>query len=247
MTRIIILAAGKGTRMNSELPKVLVPLKNRPMIKYLMDSVAAAKVDPKPIVVVSPDNQEIISEALKEYNVEYAIQDKQLGTGHAVACAQAALEKNNDKIDTLIVLYGDHPFLKIESIKAFAALKTEALVIMPTNLPDFDGWRQNFNRWGRIIRGADNKVEKIVEFKDASEEEKLITEVNPGFMCFNFAWLFKNIPTLRNNNNQQEYYLTDMVNIAFEQGYEVGTINIEPHEAMGINSLDELNTAESLL
>ncbi len=247
MTRIIILAAGKGTRMDSELPKVLVSLKNRPMIKYLMDSVVAAKVDPKPIVVVSPDNKEIISEALKEYNVEYAIQDKQLGTGHAVACAQASLEHNDVKIDTLIVLYGDQPFLKVESIKAFAELKPEALTIMPTNLPDFEDWRQNFYRLGRIARGADGRVERIVEFKDANEEEKLITEINIGFMCFNYDWLFKNISALRNNNNQQEYYLTDMVKIAFEQGYQVDTFNIEPHEAMGINSVIELNTAENLI
>ena len=247
MTRIIILAAGKGTRMNSELPKVLVPLNNRPMIKYLMDSVIASRVDLKPIIVVSPDNHEIISEALEEYNVEYAIQDKQLGTGHAVACAQSIFDKDDIKPDNIIVLYGDHPFLKIESIKKFADLNPESLTIMPTNLPDYEDWRQNFYHWGRIIRGADGKVEKIVEFKDASDEEKLVTEVNPGFMCFNYSWLFKNIADLHNNNNQQEYYLTDMVKIAFEENYEIGTLNIEAHEAMGVNSLDELGVAESLL
>jgi len=247
MTRIIILAAGKGTRMNSELPKVLVPLKNRPMIKYLMDSVVASQVDTRPIVIVSPDNKEIISQELKEYNIEYVVQDKQLGTGHAVACAQVALDNNDVKPTAILVLYGDHPFLKSESIKIFSSLAPEALTIMPTSLPDFEGWRENFRRWGRIIRGANGRVEKIVEFKDSSEEEKLISEVNPGFMCFNTTWLFENIKTLQNNNNQQEYYLTDMVSIAFEQGYEVGTVNIEPHEAMGINSLDELNTAENLI
>ncbi len=247
MTRIIILAAGKGTRMNSELPKVLVPLKDRPMIKYLIDSVFSSGVDPRPLVVVSPDNKEIISEALKEYDVEYVIQDKQLGTGHAVACAQEALEKDDVKVDNLVILYGDHPFLKVDSIKLFAQLTPSAVTIMPTNLPDFEQWRQNFLRWGRIIRGANGKVEKIVEFKDASDEEKLVTEVNPGFMCFNANWLFKNIPSLCNDNNQQEYYLTDMIKIAFAQGHEIGTVNIEPHEAMGINSLEELSTAENLL
>lgn len=247
MTRIIILAAGKGTRMNSELPKVLVPLKNRPMIKYLMDSVVAAKVDSRPIVVVSPDNKEIISQELKDYNIDYVVQDKQLGTGHAVACAQAVLNNSDIKLDTILVLYGDHPFLKSESIRSFANLMPDAVTIMPTNLPDFESWHQNFYRWGRIIRGANNKVEKIVEFKDASEEEKLVTEVNPGFMCFNSDWLFKNISALQNNNNQQEYYLTDMIKLAFEAGYEIGTANIEPHEAMGINSLEELGTAENLI
>lgn len=247
MTRIIILAAGKGTRMNSELPKALVPLKNRPMIKFLIDSVVEAGVDSRPIVVVSPDNKEIISQELKEYNLEYVIQDKQLGTGHAVACAKDSLEQNDLKFDSILVLYCDHPFIKSESIKSFASLMPETVTIMPTNLSDFDGWHQNFYRWGRIIRGADGKVEKITEFKDASDEEKLVTEVNPGFMCFNTNWLFQNISSLQNNNNQQEYYLTDMVKLAFEGGHEVGTINIEAHEAMGINSLEELSIAESLI
>ena len=88
MNRLVILAAGKGTRMNSELPKVLIPLNGRPMINYLMDSVVASQVDPKPLVVVSPDNKEIIRQALQGYNVEYVIQEQQLGTGHAVNCAR---------------------------------------------------------------------------------------------------------------------------------------------------------------
>jgi bifunctional UDP-N-acetylglucosamine pyrophosphorylase/glucosamine-1-phosphate N-acetyltransferase len=247
MTRIVILAAGKGTRMNSELPKVLVPLNGRPMIKYLMDSVVASGVDSKPIIIVSPDNQEIISQELKEYNAEYVIQKQQLGTGHAVACAQEVLEKSEIPVDNIIVLYGDHPFLKGDSIKKFSDLNPEALTIMPATLPDFDDWHQNFYHWGRIIRGVDGRVEKIVEFKDASDEEKLVTEVNPGFMCFNYAWLFKNIEDLKNNNTQKEYYLTDMVNIAFAEGYEIGTVSIEPHEAMGINSREELAVAEGLI
>jgi len=247
MTRIVILAAGKGTRMNSELPKVLVPLNGRPMIKYLMDSVVASGVDTKPIIIVSPDNQEIISQELKDYNAEYVIQNQQLGTGHAVACAQEVLEKSEIPTDNIIVLYGDHPFLKSDSIKKFSDLNPKALTIMPATLPDFDDWHQNFYHWGRIIRGVDGRVEKIVEFKDASDEEKLVTEVNPGFMCFNYSWLFKNIADLQNNNIPKEYYLTDMVNIAFAEGYEIGTVSIEPHEAMGINSREELLIAEGLL
>lgn len=247
MTRIIILAAGKGTRMNSELPKVLVSLNGKPMIKYLMDSVVASGVDSRPIIIVSPDNQEIINQELKEYDAEYVVQDKQLGTGHAVACAREALEKSEAPVDNIIVLYGDHPFIKSDSIKRFSELNPEALTIMPTTLPDFEGWHQNFYHWGRIIRGALGGVEKIVEFKDASDEEKLVTEVNPGFMCFNYSWLFKNIAALQNNNIQKEYYLTDMVKIAFNDGYEIGTVSIEPHEAMGINSREELAIAESLI
>ena len=244
MNRIVILAAGKGTRMNSELPKVLVPLKGRPMIKYLLDSVFASGVDLKPCIVVSPNNQEIIKKALAEYNLEYAVQDKQLGTGHAVACARNYLSPDAKNI---LVLYGDHPFLKAESIKKFINAENNSLIIAPTILPDYNDWHQNFYHWGRIVRGADNKVEGIVELKDASEEQKLIREVNPGFMVFDYKWLFKNVDKLKDNNNAKEYYLTDMVKIAFEEGKEVGTINIEAREAMGINSLEELKIAESLI
>lgn len=247
MTRIVILAAGKGTRMNSELPKVLVPLKGQPMIKYLMDEVKVAGVDPRPIVIVSPANKEIIGEALKGYEVEYVVQTEQLGTGHAVACAREAIEHDDRQINNIVVLYGDHPFLKSNSIKKFSAVDSEVLTVMPTILPDFEGWHQNFYHWGRFVKGADGAVEKIVEFKDASDEEKLITEVNPGFMRFNKEWLFKNIDNLTNDNKPKEYYLTDMVKVAFAGGETVGTINIEPHEAMGINSLEELKIAEDLL
>lgn len=247
MTRIVILAAGKGTRMNSELPKVLALLKGRPMIRYIMDSVVAAQVDPCPVIVVSPDNKEIISQELKDYQVEYAIQDKQLGTGHAVACAQAALESVGHRPNNLIVLYGDQPFLKVESIIRFSKFKQEALTIIPTIIPSFEGWYHNFWPLGRIIRDANGKVERIREFKDASEEEKAVREINIGFMCFNYDWLFQNINQLKNNNNKAEYYLTDMVNIAFAQGWEVGTIHIDPEEATGVNSQEDLSNAEGLI
>jgi len=244
MTRIVVLAAGKGKRMDSDLPKVLVPLQGRPMIKYLLDSVFTSQVDLRPIVVVSPDNKNIISQALSEYNLEYIIQDKPLGTGHAVACVRDYL---TPEIDQVIVLYGDHPFLKATSIKRFAAQQPEALTIMPTLLPNFEGWYQNFYYWGRIVRGTNGQVEKIIELKDATEEEKLIAEVNPGFMAFNCRWLLDNISHLDNKNKAQEYYLTSLVDIAFTQGKPVETIKIEPTEAMGINSLEELKIAESLL
>ena len=247
MTRIVILAAGKGTRMNSELPKVLVPLKGRAMIQYLMDAVKASGVDLRPIIVVSPENKDIISAALQDYDAEYVVQTEQLGTGHAVACTRAALDRDDRKAENVVVLYGDHPFLKSESIKRFAAVNSEVMTVMPTILPNFEGWYQNFYHWGRMVKGADGKVEKIVEFKDASDTEKLITEVNPGFMRFNRDWLFQNIDKLTNENKSKEYYLTDMVKAAFEGYLPVGTINIEPHEAMGINSLDELKIAETLI
>ena len=243
MTQIVILAAGKGTRMGSELPKVLVPLNNRPMVSFLMDSVFKSEVDPRPIVIVSPSNKEIISQSLSKYNVQYVVQDEQLGTGHAVSCARSVIRPETKKI---IVLYGDHPFLTAESIKRFSALEPSAVTIMPTKVPDFLGWYHNFYGWGRIVRNDLREVEAIVELKDTSESVKNITELNTGFMCFNKEWLFRNIDKLKDDNKAHEFYLTDMIGLAFSEGHKIETVSIEPKEAMGINSPEELFIAENL-
>ncbi|PKM88698.1 hypothetical protein CVU83_01195, partial [Candidatus Falkowbacteria bacterium HGW-Falkowbacteria-2] len=181
--------------------------------------------------------------SLSNHDWLYAIQEQQLGTGHAVSSARDLVPEDTDNI---VVLYCDHPFIKASSIKSFADMTTDSVTIMPAKLDDFEGWRHNFYHWGRIIRNNLGEVERIVEFKDASEEEIAVTEVNPGFMCFNKDWLFSNIDNLHNDNKAHEFYLTDMVKIAFNQGFSVGTIVIEAHEAMGINSLEELKIAEGL-
>ena len=244
MTQIVILAAGRGTRMNSDLPKALVALKGRPMIHYLLDSVVSANCDPQPIVIVSPDNKEIIAESLKDYSVQYALQTEQLGTGHAVSCVKDFIKPETENI---IVLYCDHPFLTAESLKKCAASKIETVMVMTTKLIDFEDWRHNFYHWGRFVRNDKNEIERIVEFKDATPDEQLISEVNPGFMAFSSSWLWPNIKTLSNNNSQHEYYLTSLPGIAFAEGYKIPSISIEAHEAMGINSPEELKIAESLI
>ncbi len=244
MTKIVILAAGKGKRMGLETPKVLVALKGRPIIKYLLDSVVSSQVDSQPIIVISPEGEKIMRENLQDYSLDYALQTKQLGTGHAVASAEKNLSSQVDKV---LVLYGDHPFISSQSIKNLINLDFSGLAIMPTVLSDFNDWRQNFYHWGRIIRNENKEVEKIVEFKDASDQEKRVLEVNPGIMAFNRDWLFANLEKLNNNNKQQEYYLTDMVKLAFKQGLVIKTIKIEPEEAIGINSRAELKVATKLL
>lgn len=244
MNQIVILAAGRGTRMNSELPKALVSLKGRPMIHHLLDSVVKADIDNNPIVIVSPDNRDIISESLKDYKVQYAIQSEQLGSGHAVACAKDLIKPETENI---IVLYCDHPFLSAESLKKCAAAKIETVMVMTTKLADFEDWRHNFYHWGRFVRNIENEIERIVEFKDATPEEQAITEVNPGFMAFSNSWLWPNIKLLSNNNAQHEYYLTSLPGMAFAEGYKIPSISIEAHEAMGINSPEELAIAEKLI
>lgn len=243
MNQVIILAAGKGKRMNSELPKALVPLKGRPMIHYLLESVIDSGIDPEPIIIVSPENKSSISESLKQYKVKYAVQTEALGTGHAVACAKECISPETQNI---IVLYCDHPFITADSLKKFSEIKVETVLVMPTVLPDFEDWHHNFYHWGRFIRDSKGDIQKIVEFKDATLEEQAITEVNPGFMAFNNSWLWPNIELLSNDNSQHEYYLTSLPGIAFAQGCKVSSIFVEPHEAMGVNSPEELAIAEKL-
>src|SRR5680860_285944 len=243
MTQIIILAAGKGTRMGSELPKVLVPLNGKPMIQYLIESVIATNPQHQPIIVVSPENKEIISQALENYNVKYAIQDKQLGTGHAVSCARNYIDS---RAKNIFILNGDHPFYKIETIREFPLQHKGIVSMITVVLSNFEDWRSVFYHWGRIIRGKNNNVKEIKEFKEATDEEKKILEINPNCFCFNKDWLFKNIDKLQDNNKAHEFYLTDMISLAFSEGHKIEAVSIEPKEAVGINSPEELSIAESL-
>lgn len=243
MKKIVILAAGKGKRMKCELPKVLVKLKGRPMIEYLVESCVKSGVDASPIIVVSPDNKEIISQALAKYNCQYAIQKEQLGTGHALACARDSIDKS---VDQIICFYGDHPFIGATTIKKLAGSHNGVITIMTTKVSDFDGWRQCFYYWGRIIR-KNGQAKEIIEFRDASDEVKEMKEINPSMYCLATSWLWENLGKLDNRNAQQEYYLTDLVKLAFEQNLNINTFYLDPKEVMGINSPEELAVAETLI
>jgi len=244
MKKIVILAAGQGKRMQCKLPKVLVKLKGKPMIEYLVESCIKSGVDSNPIIVVSPDNREIISQALIKYNCQYAIQEKQLGTGHALACARNLIGK---EVDHIICLYGDHPFIGAETIKKLAESHNGVITMMTVKVENFDGWRACFNFWGRIIRDEDGKVKENIEFRDAAPEVKKIREVNPSMYCLATDWLWDNLAKLNNHNAQQEYYLTDLVGLARQQNLKVNTFPLNPEEAVGVNSQEELALAETLV
>ncbi len=243
MIKIVILAAGKGRRMKNELPKVLIPIKGKPIIEYLVKSVIKSGVDKNPIIIVSPDNKTLIKHALDKYNCRYAIQEKQLGTGHAVMCAKDVI---GGKTDHIICFYGDHPLVRTETIKKLASYHNGTITITTTMVKDFEGWRKSFYHWGRIIRN-NGQVREIVEFKDASEEIRKTKEVNPAFYCFNAQWLWQNIDKLDNKNVQEEYYLTDLIKIAFEQDIKVNSFLIDPKEAVGINTNEELAVAKEFI
>lgn len=240
--KIVILAAGKGTRMNSELPKVLVPVDGRPMIEHLLNSIVMSGVDERPLVVVSPENQELVKHALHSYKIDYVVQEEQLGTGHAVMCALRQISPACKKV---LVFNGDHPFVKVGTIVKLIGTESE-ITMLTTKVDDFDGWQKLFSHWGRIV-GDEGQIKRIVEFKDATEQEKALKVVNPAMYAFDYLWLKENIKKLEANNAQKEIYLTDLIGLAFTQELNIVGVPVEPKEVIGINSREELEIAEGLL
>lgn len=240
--QVLILAAGRGIRMNGNLPKPLLPLAGKPIISYLLQEVKECNFDLAPAIVVSP-NSPIPSRLGDEFF--YITQKEQKGTGHAVASARSALQGRGDHV---LVLYSDHPFLSSRTIKALAALhqKEQAtLTLVTVEVPSFEGLFGCFKNFGRIIRKNDGTIFAIREVKDANSTERAIREVNPSFFCFRASWLWENIHRLAPLNVQKEYYLTDLVEIALSQKEKVVAMPIDdPLEAIGINTKEELQLAE---
>lgn len=248
--KIVILAAGRGKRLEVlgyNLPKPLVPIHGRPMISFLIDAVHEAAVDGEPIIVTAPDNRAQFCELLGENLCRFVVQEKQLGTGHAVMCAQDEF----NGAEHVMVLYGDHPTLRAETIKRLADEHRSSgatLTMMTVKFPDYEGWRQWFFDFSRVIRGEDGKIARTVERKDATAEELLITEVNPCYFVFRRDWLCENVSLLTNKNAQGEYYLTDLIKLAFDQNQSIHTIMVDNAiEAIGINTPEQLKAAEEAL
>lgn len=240
-TKIIVLAAGKGVRMGGDLPKVLAQVKGKSMIRRVMESIEKSGIDESPVVVVGYKKELVIEELGKDAKkYDYINQEEQLGTGHAVNLAKDHL---NGKAENIIVLYGDMPFVSPETIQKInqAHIKSGKKITMATvKLKDFKDWRINFVSFSRIIRDESGKIVKDVQFKDATDQEIKITEVNPCYFCFDGNWLWEKLATLKNSNIQNEYYLTDLIKIATDNGIETESIEIEPHEALGANTNAEL-------
>ncbi len=245
-TQIVILAAGLGTRMSRPYPKTLVSILDKPIIKYLLASIAESEITSKPLVVVGYLREEMMR--VLGDQVEYAIQEKPLGTGDAV---KQALKKIDPHVKNIIVLYGDHAFVKSETLKRLLKRHEETsakISLMTLTLPDFSEWRSVFSHFGRIIRNQDKKIERIVEMKEATEEEKKILEVNPAYFCFDMEWLKENINKINNYNHKKEYYLTDLVGIAMKHGQVVESVSVrEPIEGIGVNTPQELEIAGKIL
>jgi len=235
----IILAAGKGKRMKSDIPKVLHPLNGRPMVHYVIDTARA--IGSQKIVLIIGYKKEMVINATRKYPVEFAIQEEQLGTGHAVQQCEPIFR--NYKGDVLI-LSGDVPLLTPSTLQELITIQQKEkplATLLTAEMEDPTGY-------GRIVRNKNGYVTKIVEHKDATEETLQIKEINVGIYIFESQPLFETLPLINNNNSQGEYYLPDVVKIYVGRGEKVAAIltsNVE--ETHGINDVDQLKRAEKIL
>ncbi len=234
----VILAAGKGTRMKSAKAKVLHELFFKPMLHHVLDTVAAAGVE-QTAVIIGHQREEVLA-SLRNYKITPVIQEEQLGTGHAVLCAETACAA----AEQVMILCGDTPLIRPETLQAMLCQHQEqgaVLTLMSTELDNPFGY-------GRIISDASGRVLRIVEQKDADETERAIRAINAGIYLANRDFLFTALRQVGTNNSQGEVYLTDIVGIAVQQGYRVDKFVHNPAiDVLGVNSRVELAQAHAEL
>lgn len=233
----IILAAGQGKRIKSNLPKVLHKVCGKEMVNHVIDTMRAASLNE--VNVIIGKGAELVREKTKDKNVSYSLQIEQLGTGHAVKCAKDFLI---GKSGVVAIFTGDAPLIKEDTVKN----------IVETHLNEGNSATlltsiiENPTGYGRIIRRND-AVEKIVEHKDCNEEELKVNEINAGMYCFDIEELLESLDKLSNNNAQGEYYITDVIGILKNSGKKVGAMITEFEETIGVNSRAELAITEKIL
>ncbi len=234
----LILAAGQGKRIKSNLPKVLHKVCGKEMVKHVIDTVKKAEI--QDINLIIGKGAEFVEEKTKDTGVTYSLQAEQLGTGHAVKCAKKFLE---NKSGVVAVFTGDTPLIKqstVESLINDHINNKNAATILTAMVDDPTGY-------GRIVRDESGKVLKIVEHKDCNEEELKIKEMNSAIYCFDIELLVKSLDKLNNNNKQGEYYLTDVIGILKDEGYSIGAVVTDIEETIGVNSRVQLAEAEEIL
>lgn len=240
-TAVVILAAGHGTRMKSDLPKVMHELHGKPLVGHIVDAVVASGVTEKPVVVVAPDS-DLVRSYLGE-RATFVVQENQLGTGDATRAAEQVLLGDAEHI---MVVYADLPFLSSDSIKRLAeqhAKEENTVTMLTSTVENFEGQNEPFYSFGRIVRDEVGGVRSITEMRDCTDEQKQIRELNTGSYCYEAHWLWSHLGKLNTDNDQEEYYLTDLVEMAIEEGEPVATVDLDPNEAYGISSQEDLEKA----
>lgn len=236
---VIILAAGKGERMQSELPKVLHPLMGQPLLAHVLNAARVLKPK-KQMVVVGYKAQEVKTAFVDEKNIQWVLQPKQLGTAHAVLCASQELKRFRGKV---LILYGDVPLLKSSTLQLLlntAWEKKANLVLATTQL-------ENPTGYGRIVRNGRGEIARIVEEKEATPGEKVIKEINPGIYLLD-ASLLDILKTIQKSVGKKEYYLTDLVSESLRAGKSVATCLLkDSREVLGVNTKPQLAQATAIL
>ena len=229
---ILVLAAGLGKRMRSSIPKVLHPLAGRPLLAHVLDT--ARELSPRKIVVVHGHGADQVRSAFPEEHIEWALQAEQLGTAHAVMQAMPRVGADAD----VLLLYGDVPLVRTATLKRLLEAAREGLAVLTADL-------ENPAAYGRVVRDAQGRVERIVEQRDASAAERGIREINAGFYALSARRLSAWLKKIDNRNAQKEYYLTDLVGLAVGDGVPVVAVKAaDPWEAAGVNSKRELADLE---
>ena len=237
----VILAAGKGTRMQSDLPKVMHEVADRPMLHWVIDACREVGVDR--IVVVVGHRADLVEASLRDAtDVEFVTQEDQLGTGHAVDQARPLFQANADR--DVLVLCGDGPLIGSETLRTLVETHRSAAAdaTLATSVID------DPSGYGRIVRDADGDFERIVEQKDATDAELAIREVNPSYYCFRAGPLFDRLARTDNENANGEYYVTDVFGIAREDGARVSVVAaVPPEDILSINDADQLSEVDRIM
>lgn len=240
--KAVILAAGKGKRLHSEqfsAPKVLREANGKPLLRYVVNNLSFIP-DKKDIIIVAGYKKEMVFNAFNE-GYTFAVQDEQLGTGHAVNCAREALK---DYDGPVLVCYGDMPLFKKETYENLVKVHEET----GNDCTILTGVSDRGLAYGRIIRDENGSFKGVVEDRDCTPEQKKINELNVGIYVFDSKKLFSCLGELKNSNAQGEYYLTDVPTIMMSKGYKIGTYTThDDTEILGVNTPEELALCESLL
>lgn len=235
--KAIILAAGKGTRMKSDLPKVVHLVNGKPMVEYAIE--AAKEAGAKAVCLVVGYQSEVVKEAVSS-KVTYAMQEEQLGTGHAVKCAKDFI----DNMGETMILFGDTPLITGETLGKLVAYHRK----QQNKVTVLSAKVENPTGYGRIIRNEAGEFLKSVEHKDASQEELLSKEINSGMYVFDSKELREALDALTTNNAQGEYYLPDTLTIIKKKGYKVDAYVLEnANEMMGVNDQEQLKEVEQIV